>query len=204
MSSTNVNGLNLATDVARWDRPKMNIIRAPKRFGSLTIDRLTCQDGCTLQGVDMDDWVTKSVLPGLNYTIQGRVIIQNPIISYIESLGPVNNMLFNSQNILLKSAAQDINGPVTIGNRSGTNAISSLTFEDIYVNYINDKSVNDFFQNLILKDENFDGEIFTNMVFTQPLQIWDLNVLQLNGIDLQQLNATDQPYQAPADPNGAN
>lgn len=185
----------MATDIARLDRPNMNIVRASKHFRSLTIDRLTCQDGCTVQGVDMGDWIGKSVMSNLNYTIQGSVYIRNPIISYIDALGLVNNVTFDSQNILLKSADQYFDGPVTIGNR---NSLSSLTFDNLNVNFINDKNVSEFFENLIRAGDTDVGEIFTNMIFMEPVEFLDLNVSELNGVDMDQLTAADQQYRAAA------
>lgn len=189
----------MATDVARWDRPNMNIVRAPKRFRSLSIDRLICQDGCTVQGVDMYDWLTKAVMMGLNYTIQGNFYAKNPIISYVEVLGLVNNVTFNSQNVLLKSAEQNLNGVVTIGNNLAANSISSLTFDNLYVNFINDKNVSEFFANLIEKGGENVGEIFANMIFTEPVEFLDLKVSELNGVDPNQMTATDQQYRTATD-----
>lgn len=181
--------MNFATDVARWDRQDLNIITAIKRFRSLTIDRLVCQDGCTIQGVDMDEWISKAVMTDLNNTIQGTVYIKNPVISYIEALGLVNNMTFNSQTVLLTNTPQKLNGPITIGNRSNTKQISTLTFENLYVNYINDVNVTEFFENMVKKDGkgNNIGEIFSDLIFSDQLNIENLSITgQLNG-----LNVTD-------------
>lgn len=194
MSSTSINDLNFAADVARWDRPDLNVITAPKQFRSLTIDRLVCQDGCTLQGVDMDEWISKAAMTGLNSTIQGTVYVKNPVISYVEVLGLVNNMTFNAETVLLTNSPQKLNGFVTIGNRSNTNQMSSLTFENLYVNYINDKNVTEFFENMVKKDGmNIDiGEIFSDLIFTDRLEVGNLTVGQLNGVNVTEI--TSQPH----------
>lgn len=189
-----MNGLNFASDIVRWDRPDLNIIHAPKKFQSLTIDRLDCRDGCTLQGVDMEDWTDRAAMTGLNHTIQGTVYIRNPVISSIQALGPVNNMEINSQSVLLKGVSQRMNGIVTIGNRSRIDSINSLTIENLMVNYINDKNVSDFFANLVKKDgrSNDVGEIFSNIEFTNGVEFENLQITGLlNGINVNDVTSQD-------------
>lgn len=183
-----MNGLNFAADVARIDRPDLNRIRAAKRFGELIIDSLECRDRCTMQGVDMDDWISRAVMVNLNNTIQGTVYLRDPIISSIEVLGLVNNMTLNSQTVLLKKTPQTLKGPLIIGNRSRTD-INSLTFNDLNINYINDKNLTEFYENLVLKDGrgNNVGEIFSNLEFTDLLTIENLVITgELNGINVPQ------------------
>lgn len=141
----------------------------------------------------MADWISGAVLTGFNYTIQGTVYAENPIISYIEALGPVNNITFNSQNVLLKSADQRLNGPIIIANANqlnSTSAITSLTFDKLYVNFINDKNVSEFFANLIQRNEHGHidvGEIFSDMEFMNGLDIDHLQITgQLNGINVNE------------------
>lgn len=179
LSSTKINGLNFATDIVRWSSPSTNIIHAPKRFHSLNIDRLVCQYGCTMQGIDMADWISKAVLTASNQTIQGTVYARDAVISYVEVLGLVNNMTFNSQNILLKSVPQKLNGALTIGDDNfGPNSIKSLTFNNLIVNSINDQNVSEFFTNVIQRGE--DGidvsELYTDLEFTDRLYIDNLIV----------------------------
>lgn len=189
--STKINNLNLATDVARWDSPSTNLITAPKKFESLSIGHLTCPAGCTLQGVDMDEWLQKSVMNGLNNTIQGTVYAKDPVISHVDVLGRVNGLKFDSQNILLKSVPQTIRGTLTIGNQTNPGSINSLTFDNLLVNFINDKNVSEFFENLILKNDrgNLDvGEIFTNIEFMDRLNIDDLDITsEFNNINVNQI-----------------
>lgn len=190
-----MNGLNLETDVARWSSPHTNIITAPKRFQSLIIDRLTCEDGCSIQGVDVVDWISGAVMTGLNYTIQGTIYARNPVISYIEALGLVNNVTFDSKHILLKTAPQQVNGIVTIGNRSKNNSITSLTFDNLLVNFINDKNVTEFFENIVKRDGNGNkvDDIFTNLEFMDSLDIENLDVTdQLNDLNVKEINYLDQ------------
>lgn len=184
--------MNVASDVARWDRPDRNIITAPKRFRSLTIDRLVCQDGCTLQAVNMQEWISKAALTGLNYTIQGTVYASNPVISYVEALGTVNNITFNSQTLLLTNTAQILDGVVTIGNRLATDRIHSLTFDNLNVNFINDKNVTEFFGNLVQKDAigNDAGEVFSQLEFADRVEFDNLTIVdQLNGIHVQAITS---------------
>lgn len=135
----------------------------------------------------MDDWITKAALTGFNYTIQGTVYAKGPVISYIEALGLVNNMTFNSQTVLLTNTQQTLNGAVTIGNRFSADRIHSLTFENLYVNFINDQNVTEFFENLVRKDGvgNDAREIFSNLEFSDRVDIENLAInYQLNGINL--------------------
>lgn len=193
LMSTKINDLNLASDVARWDSPSTNIITAPKHFESLSIGHLTCPAGCTLQGIDMDEWMQKSVMIGLNNTIQGTVYANDPVISHIEVLGRVNGLRFDSQNILLKSVPQTIRGSLTIGNQSNPESINSLTFDNILVNFINDKNVSEFFENLVLRNDRGKldvGEIFTNIEFMDRLNIDDLDITsEFNNINVNQMAA---------------
>lgn len=194
LTSTTVNGLNLETDVARWNSPRTNILTAPKRFQSLSIDRLICEDSCTIQGVDVVDWISGAVMAGLNYTIQGTIYARNPVISYIEALGLVNNGTFNSKHILLKTAPQLVNGIVTIGSRSKNDSITSLTFVNLLVNFINDKNVSEFFETIVKKDGNGNkvGDIFTDIEFMDSLEIESLDVTnRLNGLNVKEISYLD-------------
>lgn len=189
-----MNGLNFAADVARVDRPDLNIVRAKKRFRSLQIDRLECRDGCAVQGIDMDDWISRAAMTGLNHTIQGTVHAQNPIISHIEATGLVNNITINSQTVLLKKTPQTLKGPLIIGNRSRSDSINSLTFDNLYVDFINDKNLTEFFRNLVLKHGHHTdlGEIFSNLEFVDRVDFDNLKILgQLNGINVNEIMAQD-------------
>lgn len=135
----------------------------------------------------MEEWITKATLTGSNYTIQGTVYANNPVISYVEALDTVNNMTFNSQTLLLTNTAQTLNGVVTIGNRLATDRIHSLTFDNLYVNFINDKNVSEFFENLIQKDAigNDAGEVYTHLEFSDRIEFDNLTIVnQLNDINV--------------------
>lgn len=136
----------------------------------------------------MADWISKAVFTTSNHTIQGTVYARNAVISYVEVLGLVNNMTFNSQNILLKSVPQKLTGTLTIGDdKFDPSSITSLTFENLLVNLINDHNVSEFFTNLIQRGENgIDvNELYTNLEFMDRLDIDDLTVIgQFNGTTL--------------------
>lgn len=127
----------------------------------------------------MADWISKAVLTKSNQTIQGTVYARNAVISYVEVLGLVNNMTFNSQTILLKSTPQKLTGALTIGDDNfGPNSMTSLTFNNLIANTINDQNVSEFFTNVVLRGETgIDaGELYTNLEFTDPLNIDNLIV----------------------------
>lgn len=186
LPSTTINGLNLDTDVVRWSTPQANIIRAPKRFQSLSMVSLWCQYGCTMQGVDIADWFSNAVFTTTNHTIQGTVYARNAIIQHVEALGLVNNMTFNSQNLLLKNRPQRVNGNLIIGNRDANKfdpaSMNSLTFDNLIVNSLNDRNVSEFFSNLILRNNTDACEVDTDLEFKDRLDIDDLIVTeQFNG-----------------------
>lgn len=198
VKATTINNLNLNDDVVRWDRITGNIIRAEKQFETIHIDRLNCQFGCSIQDVNVAEWITKSVFTTLRHnTIQGKVIINNPVMSHVDVFGDVNdNGKFNSKTILLKNTPQKINGTLIIGNRESSDTIvQSLTFDNIYVNFINGRNFSEFHTNLVKRNQNNEivADIFTNMQFTQPLTIDNLNNVDLtNSSNLVQISHIDQ------------
>lgn len=168
LNSITVNNLNLKDDVVRWDHPNGNIVRAEKQFKSISIEQLFCYAGCTIQGVDIYEWIGKGVLTTLNYTIQGTVYVNNGAISFIEVLGNVNQDTFNSNTILLKGLHQQINHVVTIGGFK--DHVTPLTFNQIYVNSINGQNFTAFHENLIKRDSNgINANILSHMQFTEPI-----------------------------------
>lgn len=198
LKATTINNLNLNDDVVRWDRITGNIIRAEKQFETIFIDRLNCQFGCSIQEVNVDEWITKSVFTTLRHnTVQGKIIINNPVISHVDVFGDVNNNgKFNSKTILLKHAAQQINGTVIIGNRENPNTIvQPLTFDNIYVNFINGQNFTEFHTNLVQRNRNNEivADIFTNMQFTESLTFDNLNNVDLtNSSNRFQITNFDQ------------
>lgn len=106
-------------------------------------------------------------------------------------------MTFNSQNILLKSVPQKLNGALTIGDENfSLSSITALTFDNLMVNSINDQNVSEFFTNIIQRGENGTvvDELYANLEFSNRLDIDDLTVTgQFNGINVNQFMATDQP-----------
>lgn len=127
----------------------------------------------------MADWISKAVLNKTNQTIQGTVYARNAIISYANVLGRVNNMTFDSRSILLKSVPQTLNGALIIGDDNfGPNSMTSLTFNNLIANSINDQNVSEFFSNIVLRGENgIDvGELYSSLEFADRLDIDELIV----------------------------
>lgn len=127
----------------------------------------------------MADWISKAVLNKTNQTIQGTVYARNAIISYANVLGRVNNMTFDSRSILLKSVPQTLNGALIIGDDNfGPNSMTSLTFNNLIANSINDRNVSEFFSNIVLRGENgIDvGELYSSLEFADRLDIDELIV----------------------------
>lgn len=187
LSTTSINNLNFNQDVVLWNS-NSNIIRAAKTFRSLAIEQLMCRYGCQIQDINVDEWITKAVLTGLNATIQGYVYAKDPVISHIHVLGTVNNYTFES--LLLKRESQTINGNIYFGNvlnSSNAVAVTSLTFNKIYTNFINGKNFTDFYLSLVKRNRNNDigGDISTNMQFTESLIFDNLySIGQINGVNM--------------------
>lgn len=160
----------------RWDRPDMNLIRAEKSFKSLSINQLLCHAGCSVQGVDIDEWISKGVLLDMNYTIQGTVFINDAAVSYIEALGRVNNDPFNSLTILLKHSDQRIDRIVTIGPNANPINVTPLTFNEINANYINGHNFTAFIQNRVTRGpaNQINANILSNLQFVEPVTFENL------------------------------
>lgn len=171
-----MNDLNLKDDVVRWDRSDKNLIKAEKSFNSLSINQLSCHAGCSVQGVDIDEWISKGALLNMNYTIQGTVFINDATFSYIEALERVNNDPFNSLTILLKHSDQRIDHIVTIGPNANSNNVTPLTFNEINVNYINGQNFTAFIQNRVTRGpaNQINVNILSNLQFVEPLTFENL------------------------------
>lgn len=57
----------------------INNVTAPKHFESISAEQFYCEYGCTVQEIDLSEWIAKSALTHGNYTIQGTTTIENPI-----------------------------------------------------------------------------------------------------------------------------
>lgn len=186
---TALNSVNLNQDVVLWNQPNTygNIIRAEKTFKLLAVDRLTCVFGCKVQDVNVDEWITKAALSMTNATIQGYVYVESPFISQINVLGKFNNNTF--QTILLKNEPQTINGNVYIGNNKPSNVLASLTFNKIFVNFVNGRNFTDFHSSLVKRDRHNDinAKIYANMQFGGPT-FDNLYISQMNGANLSSAN----------------
>lgn len=176
LNSITVNNLILKDDIVRWDRPNKNLIRAEKSFKSLSINQLSCHAGCSVQGVDIDEWISKGVLLNMNNTIQGTVFVNDAAFSFIEVLGNVNNDPFNSFTILLKHSDQRIDHTVTIGPNANPNNVTPLTFNEINVNYINGQNFTAFIQNRVTRGpaNQINANILSNVQFVEPVTFENL------------------------------
>lgn len=168
----------------------MNTIRADKTFTSLSIEHLTCKYGCTVNNINVAEWISKAVLLNINYTIQGTTYLQNPIISHISVLGLVNNNTFNSNEILLKSVPQKISKNLIIGKKD--NPFVKFTIDNIYVNFINAQNFTEFHNSIIQRHAQNGAiaeEINSNMIFTEPVSFENLQCYgQINGINFSDLS----------------
>lgn len=190
----------------RYSLP-INNVTAPKYFESISIEQFYCDHGCTVQDVDISEWIAKSVLTYGNYTIQGTTTIDNPIFYndiryknfnnkiivniiliqifiFLRAFGLVNNMTFNKDSILLTNHAQNFNGNIHIDNRNlENNQITTLSIENVYLKTINDIEFDKFLDNIAYRDN---AVIWTNLLFHQRLTVNNLHVTgKWNGVDAE-------------------
>lgn len=62
----------------RYSVPTNNITKT-KQFSNVNVQNLICGQGCTIQGVDILEWISKATLTQGNHTIQGTVLMKNPV-----------------------------------------------------------------------------------------------------------------------------
>lgn len=194
LRSTLINSLNLNNDIVHFSRPEMNIVRASKTFSGLRIRNFVCGDGCSVNEVDLGEWIAKAVLVNNNYTIQGSTYLQNPVISHVDALGTVNNITFRAEQILLKTPRQSIYRNVHIGNPE--NPLQKLTFDSIYLNYLNGKNFTDFHSSLTqfpsASQRPLVATVATNLQFAEMLAIENLECFgQVNGVNFSSVTAID-------------
>lgn len=189
LRGTLINGLNMNNDVVRYSQPEANIIVATKFFENLSINLLRTQKRFTINEVDIDYWITHSILLNKNYTIQGQTRINNPVISHIEAFGTVNGRKFNANNILLKSTNQQINQNIFIGNQN--NPLTKLTFDSIYINSLNGHNFSRFYETLVQRpfpNQPLIANIEANVQFIEPLQVENLQCNgQINNVNFKAL-----------------
>lgn len=173
--------------------PNNNIINADKSFQNLHIESLVCKRGCTIQDINIVDWITNSASKNFNHTIQGVTTLIDPIISSeLSVLGTVNGQQFNPSTILLKSESQTIRGNVFIEpNPFNTNQILPITFENVQLEYFNGIHFSTFIRNLVQRSDRGLVEVLlsSNVRFLQPLTI---GRLRIDG-QLYRMNASSLP-----------
>lgn len=187
IKTSTLNNLNLNNDIVRWSRPRDNIVRADKSFGSVSIEQLYCQFRCSVQGVDVTKWIATSALNSFDYVIRGRVHLNNAIASHIQVDGLVNGQRLTSKSILLKHTPQRIDGSVTVGNSRTDNELMPLTFDNIQVNWVNNQNFSGFRENIVERSRHnrIFANIFTDLHFGQTLIIEHLNNLVLQNSSIR-------------------
>lgn len=74
-----INGLNFQNDVMRYD-VDLNTVTATKTFENLNVNKIHCSN-CIIQGVDINDWSSRSVYKNGNFKIEGITTIENSVIN---------------------------------------------------------------------------------------------------------------------------
>lgn len=110
--------------------------------------------------------------------------------------GLVNNITFTPENVLLKTLPQGIDGNVYISNKLLIdNRILPLAFENVQVEAINGKILDEFFQNLVHGDDSL-ASINTRLQFNELLTVDYMQLYaQFNGVNLDELIKQVQVYQ---------
>lgn len=153
--NSRLNGLDFRTDLLRSDLDEPQTITAPKHFAVLGCDHFsTSAPGVRLQGVDVADWVARSVLAGgTNYTIQGTTELTNAtVFGDVRVFGLVNGQPFSADGILLTSGDQQLEGNVEISN-SGPEQIRPLSINEATFDFVNGVPVNEFLANIVRIDD---------------------------------------------------
>ncbi|XP_055531237.1 uncharacterized protein LOC129722051 [Wyeomyia smithii] len=189
LNLTTINGLDLQKDILLNNVPEATFT-GNKRFKDLHVRNLKCEAPCVIQGVDFTEWFANSVRLDRNATIEGITYLEAPtIIGDIECLGPVNNITFDEDHLLLKSTPQTIKGNLIVKTKfPEKNLIYPLTIEKLEVKTINGKNFNEFVKNLARVDQN-PLTINTSVTLTQPLETENLDIENnmLYGVDMNKL-----------------
>lgn len=110
--------------------------------------------------------------------------------------GLVNNLTFTPDNVLLKTLQQNINGNVFISNKvANDHRILPLSFVDVQLESINGKILNEFYLNLVHKDDplvSVNSRLeFHELLAVDYMQFYD----EFNGFNLNELLNQVQLYQ---------
>ncbi|XP_055631057.1 uncharacterized protein LOC129771448 [Toxorhynchites rutilus septentrionalis] len=169
LNVTTLNGLDVRRDFLRSDATEATFTGA-KRIDNLRVRRLNCPDPCIIQGVDFGEWFANAVRLDRHHTIEGVTYLESAtVLGDIESLGPVNNITFNEQHLLLKSIPQTIDGDLYLRTKfPERNLIYPSSIENLEVETINGKDFNQFVENLARRDQAT-LIIDTPVTLTQPL-----------------------------------
>lgn len=197
-----INGLNFQNDVMRYD-VDLNEVTAPKTFQNLNVNKIHCTN-CIIQGVDIIDWSSRSVYNNGTFKIDGVTTIENSVIDEMRFVlliyifffqfqkflnlrvhGLVNNMSFIEGNLLTSNTNQIINTNFYITSGQPT------IIDDLEAEFVNQRNVEDFFNNLVVKEE-IDADhivIDTSLEFLNPVQITNLDCQgTLYGLNMTELN----------------
>ncbi|XP_053685730.1 uncharacterized protein LOC128735261 [Sabethes cyaneus] len=167
---TTINNLDLRKDILLADAPHATFTGS-KQFENIHVRSLRCEAPCIIQGVDFTEWFANAVRLTGNHTIEGVTYLDSPTITgEVESFGPVNNITFDEDHLLLKSIPQTIKGNLYVKTKfPEKNLIYPLTVENLEVKTINGKNFNEFVANLARTDQS-PLTIKTPVTLTQPLE----------------------------------
>lgn len=189
LNLTTINGLDLQKDIL-LNNAQQATFTGSKQFENIYIRKLRCAAPCFIQGVDFTEWFANSVRLDKNNTIEGVTYLESPtILGDIECLGPVNNITFDKDHLLLKSVPQTIKGNLYVKTKfPEKNLIYPSSIEMLEVKTINGKNFNDFVRNLARIDQD-PLIIDTPVTLTQTLEARsiDFGDNTIFGVELNQL-----------------
>lgn len=189
LNLSTLNGYDIKSDIL-LNHAEQVTFTGNKRIDNLRVHNLRCSEPCIIQGVDFVEWFANSVRLDRNHTIDGITYLEGiTVLGGIESYGPVNNVTFDSQHLLLKSIPQTLEGSLYLKTKFPEyNLIYPSSIETLEVSTINDKDFNRFMDNLV-RDENGTVTLGIPVTLVQNLKakIVETGESKIFGVNINQL-----------------
>lgn len=179
LSNVLVNQLNPATDVLlinKNNNGSPTTIDAPKIVKEATINSLYATDSSHVADVPIAKWINEAAYIYGNHSISGVTRLESvSLYNDLRVNGPVNGILWQAENLLLREADQSSNGSLLVANNfPEQQRIYSNNVENLWVDDINRLPVNELLLNKAQNRPNLHVE--SQLIFTQPLSVGDYEV----------------------------
>lgn len=174
MDGVLINDYNFQDDVVRYDLAYNNVT-GEKYIENLHVQNVICSD-CLIQDVDVSEWISNAVLVYGNYTIQGKITVENvTVFGGLTSFGPINGKNFDKDTIFLKDVEQTLASNVHIRNKHLIeNRIVPVFFENLYVKDVNGHDFDEVLQKLVSR-EGKTKSVVSKLELYEPLYVRHLH-----------------------------